>query len=167
MWIRLYDEARTPPHWLNVIRPGEYCVFVMTADSRAATDGDGMRFRAGEASVMIAADMAEALRFAGTVVKAHPQLCCEVYDHEGKSGEPRETIYDDSVRGRYQGLPLAKREMWIGSAFVAGASIFIVYDALHSLAWMWGYIVGLKLLVIGTSYLVRGVAGLIEHRADS
>jgi hypothetical protein len=166
MWLKLNDSARTPAHWLEIIRPGEFSVFVLDADNRVPKDFDGREFRDGDAAVEIASDFDEAVHFAEGVVARHPELCCEIYGSEGKSGEPLRTVYDASVRGKYEGLPVAKRETAIGVALIFVASLFIIYDALHDLRWMWGYIIGAKLLIIGGSYLVRGTAWLLEHRLD-
>ena len=165
VWTKLYDESRTPAHWLDIIRPGEYAVFVLHADSRAPADRDGRDFRAGEASVIIAPHLAAARDFAEKIVAANPKLCCEIYDHHGKSGPPVATVYESSVRGRYEGIEYARRNTAIGVLLLALAAAFIVYDARHDLVWLWGYIVGLKLLIIGSVFLVRGTAGIIEHRS--
>ena len=42
---------------------------------------------------------------------------------------------------------------------------FIIYDVRQNLLWMWGYIIGAKLMIIGVTFLVRGMIGLYEHRA--
>ena len=164
MWLKLNDPARTPAHWLEIIRPGEFCVFILDADDRVPKDFEGRHFRDGDAAVEITPDFDTAVRFAEAVVARHPELCCEIYGSEGKSGEPLRTVYEASVRGKYEGLPFAKRETAIGLAVIFVASLFIIYDARHDLRWMWGYIIGAKLLIIGGSYLVRGVAGIFEHR---
>jgi len=162
-WTKLYDESRTPAHWLDMIRPGAYAVFVLQADSRAPADRDGNDFRLGEASAMIAPHLAAAQDFAEKIVTSNPKLCCEIYDDHGKSGPPVATVYDSSVRGHHEGIEYARRNTTIGLLLFALAAVFIVYDARHDLAWLWGYIVGLKLLIIGSVFLVRGTAGMIEN----
>jgi hypothetical protein len=47
---------------------------------------------------------------------------------------------------------------------LAAGACFIVYDARHDLAWLWGCIVGLKLTLVGTAFPVRGLIGLHQHR---
>src|SRR5215831_6134451 len=144
MWLRLYDAARTPPHWLELIRPGQCCVFILDARDRVPKNVDGRSFGEGEASAEISDNFDDAVRFAEEVVSRHPELCAEIYNHEGKSGEPIRTVYEPSVRGKYEGLPLAKRSTGVGLALLAAATLFVIYDAKHDLRWMWGYIVGLK-----------------------
>jgi len=33
----------------------------------------------------------------------------------------------------------------------------------RDLAWIWGYVLGLKMVVVGIGLLVRGLTGLYEH----
>jgi len=154
LWTRLNDPLRIPAHWTEIIRPGQYAVFVYDIRTHVTRD----------ASVALCDDLAEAVAFAGSVVAAHPELCCEVYDHEGKSNEPIQVIYAPSVEGRCQGRPVARRATVWGSVILLGTVVLLGVDIRHGLAWIWGYVIGLKLLVIGVSLLVRGLAGLYEHR---
>jgi hypothetical protein len=164
-WTQLYDPARNPDHWSRIIQPGEYCVFVMTANTRQPRDADGRTFRPGGESTAICADRNEAFGFANETVARHPELCAEIYGHQGKSGEALAVVYEPSVRGKYAGSrPYSKRETMWGGLMIAAGACFIVYDARHDLAWLWGYIVGLKLTLIGMNFLVRGLIGLHEHR---
>jgi hypothetical protein len=166
MWLKLYDPRRSPAHWLEIVRPGEHCVFILDAKLRVPKDTDGREFTEGEAAVEITPDFASAVRFAEALVARHPELCCEIYDWEGKAGEPLRTVYEPSVRGRYEGLPWAKREASIGAALVSLGILLMIYDARRDLTWMWGYIIGAKCTIIGGAYLIRGVAGLWEHRLE-
>ncbi len=156
MQVRVYDPARTPAHWLEIIQPGQFSVFVLDASRRAAAPGDP--------SVEIAPDFDTAIRFAEDVVARDPSLCCEIYDHSGKAGEPLRTVYEPSVRGKYEGRPRARKEMWIGVGILAVASVFIAYDVKRDLTWLWGYIIGLKLSIIGGAFLVRGISRYLEAR---
>jgi hypothetical protein len=45
------------------------------------------------------------------------------------------------------------------------ASVFIIIDIRRELFWLWGYILGLKLTVVGVSLLIRGITGLHEVRS--
>jgi hypothetical protein len=164
MWLKLFDSGRVPPHWLDIIQPGQYCVFILDAAVRVPRDFNGLEFPEGGAAAEIKPDLASAVQFAETVVARHAELCCEIYGSEGKSGEPVRTVYEPSVRGLYEGLPWAKREASIGASLFSVGIALIIYDARHDLRWMWGYIIGAKLLIIGGSFLVRGIAGICEHR---
>ena len=166
IWTRLYDPDRTPDHWTELIHEGDYCVFLLEASDRTPRDMDGNAFSPGQEAVAICGDLDDASRLANSIVKLHPQLCAEIYDHTGKSGEPLQVVYEPSVRGKYVGRPFAKREALRGMAILAAGIFFIVLDVRHDLRWMWGYILGLKLTVVGGSFTARGLIGLYEHRAE-
>jgi len=139
---------------------------VLRASDRTPRDSDGNSFSPGQEAVAICADLDEASRLANSIVTLHPQLCGEIYDHTGKSGESLQVVYEPSVRGKYVGRPFAKGEALRGFAILAAGIFFIMLDVRHDLRWMWGYILGLKLTVVGGSFIVRGLIGLHENRAE-
>jgi hypothetical protein len=164
IWTRVYDPLRTPAHWTDLIRAGQYAVFLFDIRTHVPRDAAGLFLADGGGDVAICASLDDAVEFARSVVARHPELCAEVYDDTGKSSEPLRVIYDPSVQGRYQGRPVARRETVWGLVFlVCGVSLFVV-DLRHEFAWIWGYVIGLKMVIIGSALLVRGFAGLYEHR---
>jgi hypothetical protein len=46
-WTRLYDPNRTSSHWTEIVREGEYCVFILNADNRTPRDLEGRTFLSG------------------------------------------------------------------------------------------------------------------------
>jgi len=164
---RLHDFNRVPAHWTQLVLSGQYPVLVFDADSHTHRDPDGRLFEAGEASIVLCESLDEALLFSNGVVGRHPELCCEIYDHEGKSNPPLRALYHPSVRGRYAGKGYAKRETLQGAAALTAGIVFIAIDASRDLAWFWGYILGIKLTIVGVAFLVRGLTGRYEHRAES
>jgi hypothetical protein len=163
-WVRVYDPDRKPAHWSEIIRSGQYAVFLFDARTHVLRNADGKYPARGEASVAICADLQEAVGLSNSLVAAHPDLCCEIYNHEGMSGDPLQVIYNPAVRGRYVGRPVARRETLWGIALCLCSVGFIVADFRHDLAFIWGYVIGLKLLIVGCVLVVRGVLGLYEHR---
>jgi hypothetical protein len=114
MWIRLYDPDRTFSHWTEIVRKDQYVVFICDARSQVPRDADGRPFSAADGSetppcAALCEDAAEAGNFARAVVARHPDLRCGIYDSEGKSRPPLETIHDPSVRDRYVGTAHARR----------------------------------------------------------
>jgi len=156
MRVRVHDPERTPAHWLEIIQPGQFSVFVLEASRRTPPPGD--------ASVEIAPGFEAAVQFAENTVAHNPSLCCEIYNHQGKAGEPLRTVYEPSVRGRYEGRPRARKEMWAGAGILAVGSALIAYDVKHDLVWLWGSVIGLKLSLVGGVFLVRGVSRYLEAR---
>jgi hypothetical protein len=55
----------------------------------------------------------------------------------------------------------------MAAAALTAGIVFIVIDAGRDLAWLWGYILGIKLTIVGVTFLVRGLTGWYEHRAES
>jgi hypothetical protein len=159
IWTRTYDP--------DLVRPGQHAVFVLDASTRAACHTEGQRLTSNEpASIALCDDLPDATSFAIDLVTRHPNLCCEIYDHEGKSNEPLQRIYNPAVRGKYEGLPYAKRLTFWGSlTFLCGAA-FIAYDLRRDLTWLWGYIIGLKLLTTGGFCLAHGLLGWNQHRRE-
>ena len=167
-WTRTCDPARNPAHWTELVRPGQYPVFVFDAPTHVARDAEGRRFDSGEcASIALCDDLREAVNFATGVVTRHSNLCCEVYDHEGKSKQPRQVVYNPAVRGKYDGLQHAKREAFWGSLVLLCGMVFIVHDLVRDLTWLWGYIIGLKLTMVGGFRLAQGLLGWYEYRGES
>jgi hypothetical protein len=146
---------------------GQYAVFVLEIRTHVARDAEGRFPVEGDASVAICEDLHEAAECARSIVFRHPQLCREIYDHEGKAGAPLQVIYNPAVEGRYQGRPYARRvTAWGSGIFLCGAAL-IALDMRRDLAWIWGYVLGLKMVIVGTGLLVHGLAGLYELRKCS
>jgi hypothetical protein len=164
MWRRIYDPNLEPAHWSEAIRPGQYAVFVFDARTHVARDAAGRYPDRGEASVAFCDDLAAAQTLAGQVVAPHPDLCCEIYDHEGMARAPLEVVYNPAERGRYTGRPLARRKIFWGVALYVCAVPIVVADVVHDFRLIWGYVIGLKLMIIGTVLLVQGMLGLREHK---
>ena len=171
IWLRLYDPGRTPAHWSEMVRPGQYAVFVADANSRAPRDADGQPFRdAGRAETAACAalceDLAEAKQFALDVVMRHPELCCEVYDHEGKSNPPLQTIYNPAERHKHVGSRHGRRLALAGGTLAGIGATLALIDLSRGFAWMWGYILGLKCMVVGGTLLTVGLLEWYAHRGE-
>lgn len=167
LWTRLHDPRRTPSHWTEIIRPGQFAVFIYDAPGHVARDAEGQTFEAQEgASLGLCNDLAEAVDFAELAVAKHPALCCEIYGHEGKSGEPMQTIYNPVERGKYAGRPFAQREAIWGVAVLTLGAGFALTNYVHHFEWIWGYVLGLKCLLVGGTLLVMGLLGLHEYQSE-
>jgi len=171
IWTRLYDPGRTPAHWTQMVHERQCVVFVCDARTRAPRDADGRSFCAADGTetgpcAALCDDAADAERFACDVVSRHPGLCCEIYDYEGKSRPPLKTIYDPGVRHKYVGLAHARRQSLAGAALVCTGTTLIVVDISRGLAWIWGYVLGLKCLLLGGTFLILGLLEWREHRNE-
>jgi hypothetical protein len=167
IWTRIIDPSRTPEHWTELIRPGQFAVFVFDAATHVARDRDCKPFDSDQVSLALCAGLAEAEAFAKELVGRMPALVCEIYDHEGKSKEPTRVIYNPAVRHKYEGLRYSRRQtLWASLVFACGVA-FVVHDFMLDLTWIWGYVIGLKLMTVGGFRLGQGLVGWYEHRAES
>jgi hypothetical protein len=167
-WTPTYDPAREPPHWTQLVRAGQYAVFVFDADTHVARDGEGLPVPSGQcASIALCDSLSEAVDLATKITASHPRLCGEIYDYEGMSKAPVQVVYNPAVRGKYEGLQFAKRQTLWGALAVLIGLAFIVHDVMLDLAWIWGYIIGVKLTLVGGFRMGSGILGWYEHRAES
>jgi len=165
IWTRIIDPSRTPEHWTELIHPGQFAVFVFDAATHVARDRDGKPFDEDHVSIALCDDFAEAEAFAKELVGRMSVLVCEIYDHEGKSKEATR-VYNPAVRHKYVGLRYSKRQTFWGSLVFACGLAFVVRDFMRDLTWIWGYVIGLKLMTVGGFRLGQGLVGWYENRAE-
>ena len=162
MWVKAYDSSRAPAHWLDLIRAGEYCVFILDGKGRQVMDSEGKPFAEGEESVEIASDYAEAVAFAEDAVQRHPSLCCEIYDHHGRIAEPVVTIYEADVATRFIGPGYVLHHLLIGLILSLAGIVSVAYGGP-----MWGGVLALYLVIFGGTLLVLGMfAFMKEHHIE-
>ena len=171
IWTRLYDPCRTPSHWTEIVRQELFVVFICDAGSQAPRDADGRPFCAADGSetghcAALCEDVAEARNFARQVVARHPELCCRIYDYQGKAGPPLEVVYGPDVRHRYTGLAHARRQALCGAALACAGITLVAIDVSHDLLWIWGYVFGLKCLILAGIFLSRGFLEWREFRHE-
>jgi len=154
------------PHWFGVIRPGQVAVFVFDARTRTGRNPDGSDPGVAGTSLAIGDDCNDALHFARDIVSRDPNLYCELYDNPASYGQPLETIYDPGFRARYF-VRRAHREIVAGVLLWFLGTTFIVIDFRRDLTWIWGYVIGLKCLIVGTSLISIGVVRLRRHAVSA
>lgn len=87
--IRLIDEARTPRDWNLLLGPAECAVFCKRAGTKAPLTAEGKSFaRFSDATFVLFPGLDEAQNFCEARVAEHPEMCCEIYDEEGKAKPP-------------------------------------------------------------------------------
>ena len=108
-WTRVYDPHRKPPHWSGLVRPGQFAVFLFDPRTHVPMDDAGGHPSNDDVSIAICDSLEEAIGFANATVATHPHVFCEIYSHEGKSGDPIQSIYNPAERGKHVGRPVAWR----------------------------------------------------------
>jgi len=160
IWTRLYDPDRTPSHWTDIVRQDQLVVFISDARTQAPRDAETGQHAA------LCDDLTEARNLAREVVARDPELCCRIYDSEGKSRPPLEVIYDSSVRHRYTGRGHARRLALVGAALACAGITLVAIDVSRDLLWIWGYVFGLKCLILAGIFLTRSFVEWRESRNE-
>jgi hypothetical protein len=115
-------------------------------------------------SVTIFDSLSEARAWGDEICARHPRARCDIYDSEGLANDALESIYNAAVRGDYVGPKPAWRRLYAGLAAVCVGSLLIAWDIHRDLLFMWGYIVGIKMVLIGGSLATQGILMLRDLR---
>jgi hypothetical protein len=141
-------------HWTSAIRPGQYALFVRDRDTSVPADN----------SVAIFDSLPEARASGEGICAQNPRARCDIYDSEGLANDPVESIYNAAVKGNYVGPKPARQRLYWGLAALSVGTGLIAWDVHRDLLFMWGYILGIKLVLIGGSLAVQGALMLRELR---
>jgi hypothetical protein len=165
--VRLYDAARQPPGWLQIIRPTQFAVFATQADSGASCDVDGVPTGEDDASCAIFDTLDDAEAFCRARVDQNPHLRFDIRDSGGLLRPPLFTIVHPSRVEELDGSTSKMR--W--NTYLAIA-LFIAGPLL--IWWEWTYrdgrlilptIVGVNAPLIGIRLLVMNYGSVAKERA--
>jgi hypothetical protein len=162
------DSLRTLPvfgegvHWTSKIRPGQYAVFLRDRDTSVPLNVDG-QFAAYD-SVTIFDSLREACIWGENICARHSRTRCDIYDSEGLANDAVESIYNIGIRGNYVGPKPAQRRLYWGLVAVCAGVVLIAWDVHRNLLFMWGYILGIKMVLIGGVVAVQGALALRDLR---
>ena len=149
-------------HWTSAIRPGQYAVFLRDRDTSVPLAADG-QFGVHN-SVTIFDSLSEARVWGGQVCALQARVRCDIYDSEGLASEAVESIYNAAVRGRYVGPKPARKRLYGGLAAVCVGTVLIAWDVHRDLLFLWGYILGLKMVLVGGAVAIQGALMLKDLR---
>lgn len=138
------------------LQPGEFAVFLSNARSDVGLD---------RRAVPVFDSLPEAEAYADQAVSGNVSACASIYDHHGRSSDPLRRVYHSSVRSNFDPERRAKRLTWTGGGFLAAFAIWAVYAATSTEEhFLWFYIVGVKLLTLGTVLFVQGIGYYLGRR---
>lgn len=154
-----FDSGTGAAHWTELLETGQYAVFVFDMQTRTPRNPNGSAPGAEGRTLAILETRDEAIRFANDLVSRDPRLYCEIYDRAGQYGQPLETIRDTTFWRRYF-RSRALKELVGGSILFACGVMLAAIDFHRDLQWIWGYVLGLKCMIVGTCLIVVGAIGL-------
>ena len=152
--IQLYDPKRRPANWTELLHPGQYAVFHSDVETNIEKTPAGKYLQPEDQSTCAVFDsLDEAETYCEAKVEEIPRLCCEIYDHTGKSKLPMFTY----VNKRYLKSP-QKHAYWGWVMVAASLPCFWI-------EWHWHgtlvvpMIVGFNLVFGGLRLVYWGLGG--------
>jgi hypothetical protein len=160
MQITIHGTREQPGAWNTRMRQGQYAVFFHDARTDLMLDESGAPLHQ-DGSVAVFDTMAAAEEFAHGTIGRLPTVRAEIFD---SSAGMVEKIHSESMERRYDPRRRARHDLQLGVGMVAGAVATAVYAALGNWQSIWAYIIGTKLLIVGTFIISRGLGWYLDHR---
>lgn len=152
------------PSWTR-LHQGQFVIYLADARTDVLLDPWTGAFAANDTEVPVFDSIDEAAAFGEDAVQRIPTARANVYDHHGRAGDSLRRIYPVSLRRKYDPLRRARRDTWIGGTLLA---IFILWACTvannSNTHFFWFYMMGMKILVLGSIFFIRGVGSLLDHR---
>ena len=119
---------------------------------------------APQTSVAIFDTLPEARAWGEQICARHSKVRCDIYDSEGLAKDPIASIYNSAVRESYVGPKPARKRLYWGFVSLCAGIVLIAWDVHHDFALMWGYILGIKMILIGGTAIIQGALMLRDLR---
>lgn len=137
--VRLYDPAREPHGWMQIIKPSEFAVFATLADSGVPCDASGTPTTDRDAVCLIFGRLADAEAFCRERVLQLPQLQFDIFDADGRRKLPLMTVVHPSRAATREGSERnMRRNTVIAAVLLASGPVMIWFD--------WTYFDGVQVL---------------------
>ena len=146
--------------WQGVVEPGQFVVLYFDVKSRSMRAPNGEIFTRENGVLHVFGDLFEARRHCAARVAANARVGCLIYDAGGKL---LETVEDEKWATHYHGRPAAWRYTFWAVALFSGAGVCIVVDWFSGWKFIFGMIIGVKLLTLGIFFIAEGLAGLLYY----
>jgi hypothetical protein len=165
--VRLYDPAREPQGWMQIIRPTEFAAFPTLADSGSACDADGAATSSDEAICILFETLPDAEAFCRERVARIPSLRFDILDAAGLRRPPLFTIVHPSRAAALDNSPAKMRRnaRWAIALFVVGPPLiwfdWTFYDGVQVVPT----IVGINALLIAVRLLMMNFSYISDERA--
>jgi hypothetical protein len=114
-------------------------------------------------SATVFGSIESAREFARDTVAKHPRCKAEIFD---SSPGLFETIYGEGQEQKCDPRRIAARDLKIGVPMLAGAVATATYAALGNWQSIWAYIIGTKLLIVGSFIVSRGLGWFLDQRRE-
>ena len=141
-------------YWGPAMSESQYAVFQFDVKSMVmASDGP-----------LIFDHLPDAERHCQENIAANSALGCRILDHAGKTVR---TFSDDQVYDQHHGFAAAKRNVLVGVTCLAAGVCSVSLDAWLGWRLVFGVILGVRFLWVGTVRTIDGVTFLMQNRATN
>lgn len=173
--LRLYDPARRPASWTDVIGREQFAAFAKDLATGAPCDGDGRPLADPDAATCTVFDsLAHARSFCEDAVSRAPSIRFDIFDADGRANPPLLTVLHPERAAALDTSPrqLHRRRVVAWCLLLGGVPVMIfayaVKDAGHA---VFPGFIGLNMLLIGGRLLwfnlgVRETERLRQQRLD-
>jgi len=146
-------------------KPGQFYVYLANPRTDILLDPTTGAIAQEATPVPIFASFEDAVHYAEQAVKRLSEARADIYDHRGRAGDSLKQVYPEALRRRYDPLRRARREFWAGIILLGLFAVWAITFANKSdMHFLWFYILGMKLLVLGLIFVTRGVGYFLGHR---
>jgi hypothetical protein len=168
--IRVYDQSRDPRNWNELLGPTQCAVFLKDINSEVPLSPQGVRLAYRDSTFLFFDRLELARAFCEEAVEQHPEMCCEIFDSEGKAKAPILTIVHTDAKDELSAAKVRKRR-------IIAIALFISAIPLNWWDWHTGNgriyptMIGINMILVGIRLMqwnaARGTAPLGRDRASS
>jgi hypothetical protein len=131
--IKVYDDSRRPREWYKLLSPSQCAVFFKRVNSEIPLSPRGVpvaRFR--DCTFLMFDKLDDARRFSEARVEEVPEMCCEIFDSQGKAAPPLLVVVHPSVAARDELSASSVRNRMIAAALLFFGSLPLIWWDWHS-----------------------------------
>ena len=156
--VLIYDPHRVPKHWMELLRPGQFAVFLQDVRSAVLLDSEGRPLAdSGSAgSCYLFDSLEEAKQFCQELVERHDHVRGDIYDERGMAVEPLYTFAKKRHEHRIGSKTTARWLMLAGALAILLSLPLFWYDWLAEGARIWPAVIGINLVFAGVRLLIWG-----------
>jgi hypothetical protein len=167
--LKLYDAARNPPNWMQIVQPGEFAVFHRDAASGAMADSAGRLFAPGEETCVLFPSFAAAESYCRNQVLQAPSLRCEIFDAAGRTRPPLRVVVNPALEKKLEVTAVsARNKLVLGTALCLASLLFFYLDyrGEGSGSWFLFTLIGINLALGGFRVILWGLGVREQVRAQ-
>ena len=116
--IRVYDQSREPRNWNELLDRTQCAVFLKDINAEVPLSPKGVRLAYRDSTFLLFDRLEQARAFCEEAVQQHPEMCCEIFDSEGKAKPPMLTIVHPNAKDELSAASVRKRRAIAFALFV-------------------------------------------------